>query len=110
MLPLDHSAILLTCIKRLLVLKTNFGVFLKWLFYTLYLFLKDKLTSNLYHTVFHPHNENILIGPIKQIFSQGFFFAILGRGPCAFQIGKSSIVNPSIGKFVIVHNIVIFVQ
>ena len=28
MLPLEHSAILLTCIKRKLVLKANFGVFL----------------------------------------------------------------------------------
>ena len=28
MLPLEHSAILLPCIKRLLVLKTNFLVFL----------------------------------------------------------------------------------
>ena len=27
MLPLEHSAILLTCIKRQLVLKTNFGLF-----------------------------------------------------------------------------------
>ena len=29
MLPLEHSAILLTCIYRLLVLKNNFGVFLR---------------------------------------------------------------------------------
>ena len=28
----------------------------------------------------------------------------------AFQIGKSSVVNPNIGKFVIMHNIVIFGQ
>ena len=34
MLPLEHSAILSTCIKRYLVLKTNFWSFLEWLFYT----------------------------------------------------------------------------
>ena len=35
MLPLqEHSAILLTCIKRLLVLKTNLWSFWEWLFYT----------------------------------------------------------------------------
>ena len=28
----------------------------------------------------------------------GFFFAILGRGPRAFQIGKISVVNHYIGK------------
>ena len=39
-----------------------------------------------------------------------FFFAILGRGPRAFQIGKISPVNPKIGKFVIAHNYVIFGQ
>ena len=33
MLPLEHSAILLTCIKRLLVLKTNCWSFKEWLFY-----------------------------------------------------------------------------
>ena len=30
---------------------------------------------------------------------QGFFFAILGRGPRAFQIGKISAVNHYFGKF-----------
>ena len=30
MLPLEHSAILLTCIKQLLVLKTNFGLLFEW--------------------------------------------------------------------------------
>ena len=30
MLPLEHSAILLTCIKRKLVLKTNVGILLGW--------------------------------------------------------------------------------
>ena len=34
----------------------------------------------------------------------GIFFEILGRGPRAFQIGKISGVNPSIGNFVIKHN------
>ena len=34
MLPLEHSAILLTCIKRLLVFKTNFRSFGEWPFYT----------------------------------------------------------------------------
>ena len=34
MLPLEHSAILLICVKRLLVLKTNFWSFLEWPFYT----------------------------------------------------------------------------
>ena len=35
------------------------------------------------------------------------FFAILGRGPKAFQIGKMSMVNPQIGKFVL-HTIMAF--
>ena len=30
---------------------------------------------------------------------QGFFLAILGRGPRAFHIGKISVVNLLIGKF-----------
>ena len=30
---------------------------------------------------------------------QGFFFAIFGRGPRAFQIGKISAVNHYFGKF-----------
>ena len=30
---------------------------------------------------------------------QGFFLAILGRGPRAFPIGKISDVNPEFGKF-----------
>ena len=30
MLPLEHSAILLTCIKRYSVLKTNFGLLFEW--------------------------------------------------------------------------------
>ena len=34
MLPLEHSAILLTCIKRLLVIKTNFWYFSEQPFYT----------------------------------------------------------------------------
>ena len=34
MLPLEHSAILLTCIKLLLVLKINFLSFWEWPFYT----------------------------------------------------------------------------
>ena len=38
------------------------------------------------------------------------FFAILGRDPRAFQIGKISTANSLIGKFVIVHNYVIFGQ
>ena len=37
-------------------------------------------------------------------------FAILGRGPWAFQIGKISVVNPQIGKFVMVYHYVIFGQ
>ena len=32
-------------------------------------------------------------------YHQGFFFAILGRGPRAFQIGKISAVNHYFGKF-----------
>ena len=43
-----------------------------------------------------------------QVLFTGIFFAILGRGPRAFQIGKISMVNPSIGKFVIVGNYGIF--
>ena len=38
------------------------------------------------------------------------FFTVWGRGPGAFQIGKSSAVTPEIGKFVIVHNYVILVN
>ena len=34
----------------------------------------------------------------------GIFFAILGRGLRAFQIGEISGVYPKIGKFVIMHN------
>ena len=34
MLPLEHSAILLTCIKRQSVLKTNFGSFFELLLKT----------------------------------------------------------------------------
>ena len=30
MLPLEHSAILLTCINRKLVMKTNFGLHFEW--------------------------------------------------------------------------------
>ena len=33
------------------------------------------------------------------VWDQGFFFAILGRGPRAFQIGKISAVNHYFGKF-----------
>ena len=40
----------------------------------------------------------------------GIFWAILGRGPRGFQIGKISMVNPWIGKLVIVHNYSIFGQ
>ena len=40
----------------------------------------------------------------------GISLAILGRDPTAFQIEKSNVVNPLIGKFVIVHNYVIFGQ
>ena len=36
------------------------------------------------------------------------FFAILGRGPRAFQIGKISVENTLIGKFELVHNYGIF--
>ena len=32
-------------------------------------------------------------------YMQGFFFAILGRGPRAFQIGEISAVNHYFGKF-----------
>ena len=35
----------------------------------------------------------------RMIQPQGFFFAILGRGPRAFQIGKISVVNHYFGKF-----------
>ena len=45
MLPLEHSAILLTCIKQQLVLKTNFGVLFKWPFktgFTVYQYRKYK--------------------------------------------------------------------
>ena len=40
----------------------------------------------------------------------GIVFAILGRDLRAFQIGKISVVNPEIGKNVIVHNYGIFNQ
>ena len=42
MLPMEHSAILVTCIKRLLVLKTNFGLpFEEIKSATMYIFRKD---------------------------------------------------------------------
>ena len=44
------------------------------------------------------------------VYAPGIFFSILGRGPRAFQIGKINVVNPLIGKTVIVHNHVIFGQ
>ena len=37
--------------------------------------------------------------PSVSSWNQGFFFAILGRGPRAFQIGKISAVNHYFGKF-----------
>ena len=40
-------------------------------------------------------HANISLAP----FSTGIFFAILGRGPRAFQIGKISAVNHYFGKF-----------
>ena len=57
-------------------------------------------------------SSNPLISSQSLCSTQGFFFVILGRGPRVFQIGKSSMVNPyyKIGKFVIVHNYVIFGQ
>ena len=36
---------------------------------------------------------------VHKLKGQGFFFAILGRGPRAFQIGKISAVNHYFGKF-----------
>ena len=46
----------------------------------------------------------------KSKFIPQIFFFNFGKGPRAFQFGKSSVVNPKIGKFVIVHNYVIFGQ
>ena len=40
--------------------------------------------------------------------SQGFFLAILGRGPRAFLIGKISDVNPEFGKFSECSKLIIF--
>ena len=46
MLYLEHSAILLSCIKRKLVLKTNFWSFLEWPFYTGFTVLSHKLVHS----------------------------------------------------------------
>ena len=42
MLPLEHSAILLTCIKQYLVLKTNFGLFESGRFTQVVLYISSK--------------------------------------------------------------------
>ena len=38
--------------------------------------------------------STFMFGIAANILCQRFFFAILGRGPRAFQIGKVSVVNP----------------
>ena len=38
-------------------------------------------------------------GMLSYVYRSGIFFAILGRGPRAFQIGKISAVNHYFGKF-----------
>ena len=51
----------------------------------------------------------VVIGALRVNKQPGIFFAVLGRGPPrAFEIGKISAVNFLIGKFVIMHNYVIF--
>ena len=48
MLPLEHSAILLICIKQNSVLKTNFGILLEWPLktgFTVLIMLKIVLTT-----------------------------------------------------------------
>ena len=47
------------------------------------------------HAISKPHPEC----HSKVLDSAGIFFAILGRGPRAFQIGKISAVNHYFGKF-----------
>ena len=54
MLPLEHSAIRLTCIKQLLVLKTNFQSFLESPFYTGF------TVFCLFHTVPGKYHRSIL--------------------------------------------------
>ena len=39
-----------------------------------------------------------------------FFFAILGRGPRAFLIGKVSDINPEFGKFLKYSQLMIFLN
>ena len=45
---------------------------------------------------------------LNKLFKQGFFLAILGRGPWAFLIGKFSNVNPEFGKFSKYSQLIIF--
>ena len=52
MLPLEHSAILLTCIKSLLVLKTIFGLLFEWL-------LKTGFTVHYFCIVGLPNSQSI---------------------------------------------------
>ena len=47
--PLEHPAILLTFIKRLLVLKTNFMSFWEWLFYTGFTVLYHSIAEHVCH-------------------------------------------------------------
>ena len=42
------------------------------------------------------------------IHTSGIFFAILGRGPRAFLIGKISDINPEFGKFSEYSKLIIF--
>ena len=44
-------------------------------------------------------NMNLQLELLLDYTSPGIFFAILGRGPRAFQIGKISAVNHYFGKF-----------
>ena len=44
-------------------------------------------------------SNKVMLKPACSATRQGFFFAILGRGPRAFQIGKISVINHYFGKF-----------
>ena len=86
-----------------------------WTFQKLNLFLKEWFLcskSQISWTGSYIALDSFLIfsGIMVRYMKQGFFFSILGRDPSAFQIGKISVVNLLIGKFVIVHNYVIFGQ
>ena len=74
MLPLEHSAIFMTCIKRKLVLKTNFWPFFEWLLKTGFT-VCDFLIPNLGHlntNIFLKKSHERIWKQIQTIFIQNF--------------------------------------